>query len=139
MAWWTALIGPLADIAEDIIDRLIPEKMDEKEKADFKLKFKALLMDEIKMKLSTQKEIIKEIEATIRSGWLSRLTRPLVTLTFHFSFWFTLWLDPSRFKMLAQTTLADVWGLKITMGFLYAMILSFWFYFRFKEIIAGRR
>jgi hypothetical protein len=60
------------------------------------------------------------------SGWLSRQVRPIIALTFHFALWAGFFWD-SGFSTKIQIVIVEAYGVKITIGAMYVLVVCFYF------------
>ena len=69
---WTALLGPLSDVADTVLKRVLPaEKMSEEDRAKFKAQFEVALMSQENEQMKTSMSAII-MEAKSGDKWTSR-------------------------------------------------------------------
>jgi len=129
------LIDAAMDLGKTIVKRLWREKASEKELKELELEAQQIAVSVILQRLQTDARLAETFEKTVRRSWMSRHTRPVISWTFHFFFWFTLWFDFEKWKVLVNTVIAEWGGLKITIGFLYTLIVFTYFWMMGREII----
>jgi hypothetical protein len=84
---WNLLVGPLADLASNILKRVLPEKMSEEEKAKIELQFRLALLQADAEKDDAAAKLIESVNATMREEaksehWPQWSWRPTIGFTF---------------------------------------------------------
>ena len=118
------LITSLFNIGEKVIDKVVPDKLDEKEKEELKIKFKSLMFEEMKLNMEKDKNFrqfmldyegkLSDIPKLIQ--YIRSSVRPVLTYVISGAYIYG-WLHPEIFTEEQMLVLKPA----------ILMVLGFWF------------